>query len=183
LTRFKGNPIRLGEGAVGKAVAIRAPVQIADALNDPEYSLERLRPIWRGRATVNPGGSDAARSAKSSGGSLVLGNEVGKFLTEAINLLQTFAAQSVLAIQNARLFRGIEEKSQQLEVANRHKSDFLARVQPRPAHTSQRYHGFHPHRRAQNGRANARHTKREFTESPDQLGASTQLDKRAARPR
>ena len=45
-----------------------------------------------------------------------------------MNLLQTFAAQSVLAIQNARLFREIEEKSQQLEAANRHKSQFLANV-------------------------------------------------------
>jgi signal transduction histidine kinase len=42
--------------------------------------------------------------------------------------LQTFAAQSVLAIQNARLFHEIEEKSQQLELASRHKSQFLANM-------------------------------------------------------
>jgi signal transduction histidine kinase len=41
-------------------------------------------------------------------------------------LLQTFAAQSVLAIQNARLFAEIEDKSHQLELASRHKSQFLA---------------------------------------------------------
>jgi GAF domain-containing protein len=40
--------------------------------------------------------------------------------------LQTFAAQSVLAIQNARLFREIEEKSRQLQLASQHKSQFLA---------------------------------------------------------
>src|SRR5262249_39599627 len=43
-----------------------------------------------------------------------------------IHLLQTFAAQSVLAIQNARLFREIEDKSRQLQVASEHKSQFLA---------------------------------------------------------
>ena len=45
-----------------------------------------------------------------------------------IELLQTFATQSVLAIQNARLFREIEEKSRQIEAANRHKSEFLANM-------------------------------------------------------
>src|SRR5262249_38992551 len=45
-----------------------------------------------------------------------------------IELLQTFAAQSVLAIQNARLFSEIEEKGRQLETANQHKSQFLANM-------------------------------------------------------
>jgi signal transduction histidine kinase len=45
-----------------------------------------------------------------------------------VNLLQTFATQSALAIQNARLFREIEEKSRQIETANRHKSEFLANM-------------------------------------------------------
>src|SRR5262249_5752556 len=43
-----------------------------------------------------------------------------------IHLLQTFAAQSVLAIQNARLFREIEDKSRQLQLASEHKSQFVA---------------------------------------------------------
>src|SRR5207302_2450635 len=47
---------------------------------------------------------------------------------ETIDLLQTFATQSVLAIQNARLFQEIEQKSRQLEVASRHKSEFLANM-------------------------------------------------------
>jgi signal transduction histidine kinase len=52
----------------------------------------------------------------------------GEFRPEVIELLKTFATQSVLAIQNARLFREIEEKSQQIEAANRHKSEFLANM-------------------------------------------------------
>jgi adenylate cyclase len=50
----------------------------------------------------------------------------GNFRKDTIQLLQTFAAQSVLAIQNARLFREIENKSRQLELASEHKSQFLA---------------------------------------------------------
>ena len=45
-----------------------------------------------------------------------------------IELLQTFAAQSVLAIQNARLFDEIEDKSRQLAEASQHKSQFLANM-------------------------------------------------------
>jgi K+-sensing histidine kinase KdpD len=50
----------------------------------------------------------------------------GKFPTSTVELLQTFAAQSVLAIQNARLFSEIQDKSRQLAVASEHKSQFVA---------------------------------------------------------
>jgi signal transduction histidine kinase len=52
----------------------------------------------------------------------------GEFSPETIQLLQTFATQSALAIQNARLFREIEDKSRQLEVTSQHKSEFLANM-------------------------------------------------------
>ena len=55
-------------------------------------------------------------------------NHPGEFPPETIQLLQTFATQSALAIQNARLFREIEDKSRQLEVASQHKSEFLANM-------------------------------------------------------
>ena len=62
------------------------------------------------------------------GGLSVYRRESGSFATEVVNLLQTLATQSVLAIQNARLFREIGDKSQQLEAASRHKSEFLANM-------------------------------------------------------
>ena len=52
----------------------------------------------------------------------------GEFPKGTVELLQTFAAQSVLAIQNARLFGEIGEKSRQLELASQHKSQFLANM-------------------------------------------------------
>ncbi|PYM12894.1 MAG: histidine kinase, partial [Candidatus Rokuibacteriota bacterium] len=52
----------------------------------------------------------------------------GEFAPEVIELLRTFATQSALAIQNARLFREIEIKGRQLEAASQHKSQFLANM-------------------------------------------------------
>jgi signal transduction histidine kinase len=62
------------------------------------------------------------------GGLTVWRKQVGEFEPEVVNLLQTFATQSSLAIQNAHLFREIEDKSRQIEAANRHKSEFLANM-------------------------------------------------------
>jgi len=52
----------------------------------------------------------------------------GEFPQSTIDLLETFADQSVVAIQNARLFSEIEEKGKQLAVASQHKSQFLANM-------------------------------------------------------
>ena len=68
------------------------------------------------------------RDERIIGGLVVRRKSIGEFRPEVIELLKTFATQSVLAIQNARLFREIEEKSQQIQAANRHKSEFLANM-------------------------------------------------------
>jgi signal transduction histidine kinase len=68
------------------------------------------------------------REERIVGGLVVWRREPGKFSAEVVNLLQTFATQSVLAIENARLFREIEEKGRELEIANKHKSEFLANM-------------------------------------------------------
>jgi signal transduction histidine kinase len=65
---------------------------------------------------------------KIMGALTIYRRKTGDFAPEIVNLLRTFATQSVLAIQNARLFREIEAKGRELEAANRHKSEFLANV-------------------------------------------------------
>jgi signal transduction histidine kinase len=52
----------------------------------------------------------------------------GAFPQVVVDLVQTFASQSVLAIENARLFQEVEENSHALEVASQHKSQFLANM-------------------------------------------------------
>ena len=62
------------------------------------------------------------------GGLVVNRKTAGEFAPQVVDLLKTFAAQSALAIQNARLFREIASKSRELETASRHKSEFLANM-------------------------------------------------------
>ena len=69
-----------------------------------------------------------AREGQLIGCLAVTRDQPGGFPTETIELLRTFATQSALAIQNARLFQEIEDKSRQLEAASRHKSEFLANM-------------------------------------------------------
>jgi signal transduction histidine kinase/CheY-like chemotaxis protein/putative methionine-R-sulfoxide reductase with GAF domain len=52
----------------------------------------------------------------------------GEFAKSTVELLQTFAAQSALAIRNAQLFSEIEDKGRQLAEASQHKSQFLANM-------------------------------------------------------
>ena len=120
--------IKLGEGATGQAAMTRAPVQIPDTFELREGAVSRVRPLlnrlgYRSLLTV-----PILREQQIMGGLTVWRRQVGEFEPEVVNLLQTFATQSALAIQNARLFREIEEKSRQIEAANRHKSEFLANM-------------------------------------------------------
>jgi signal transduction histidine kinase len=120
--------IKLGEGVTGQAAMNRQPVQIPDTSELRERVVSRVRPLlnrlgYRSLLTV-----PILREQQIMGGLTVWRRQVGEFEPEVVNLLQTFATQSALAIQNARLFREIEDKSRQIEAANRHKSEFLANM-------------------------------------------------------
>jgi signal transduction histidine kinase len=125
---LRGAPIRLGEGATGRAAMIRAPVQVPDTLDEREYTGARLRPMLARLGYRSVLAAPLLREQRILGALTVWRKEVGNFSPEIVNLLQTFATQSALAIQNARLFREIEDKSRQIEAANRHKSEFLANM-------------------------------------------------------
>jgi signal transduction histidine kinase len=120
-------PLRRGEGAVGRLVETRQAVQIPDILAAGAYQ----SPL---RDTLLAEGYRALLAVpllsedNIVGGLVVSRKTAGEFPARVIDLVTTFATQSALAIQNARLFREIEEKSRQLEVANRHKSEFLANM-------------------------------------------------------
>jgi signal transduction histidine kinase len=124
---YRANPIRLNEGVVGRAGAARVPVQIPDVLAADAYE-ERVRTL-AGRAGIRAIlAVPLVRESSLVGALVVWRREPGRFSEETERLLQTFAAQSVLAIQNARLFRELDAKSRQLEAASHHKSAFLANM-------------------------------------------------------
>jgi GAF domain-containing protein len=117
-------PIRLGDGPIGRSAQMRQPVQA------PDLTAGRRR--TRGRDVLLQSGARALlavpllREGHILGALAVTRNTPGEFAPEVIALLETFAAQSAIAIQNARLFREIEQKSRELELASQHKSQFLA---------------------------------------------------------
>jgi signal transduction histidine kinase/CheY-like chemotaxis protein/HAMP domain-containing protein len=124
---LRAHPPRFGEGTVGRAAALRMPVQIAD-INDDAFYGERLREMFgrlgfRARLAV-----PLVRDDQIVGALVVRRKDPGPFSSELSDLLQTFATQSVVAIQNARLFREIEDQGRQLAVASQHKSQFLANM-------------------------------------------------------
>jgi signal transduction histidine kinase len=128
LETLRASPIRLGGGALGQAASNRAPVEVADILDEREFSATRLRPLLRQLGYRSLVAVPLLREGRIMGGLTIFRRTAGSFPPEVVNLLQTFATQSVLAIQNARLFREIEDKSRQIEAANRHKSEFLANM-------------------------------------------------------
>ena len=117
--------IRIGETAVGRCAEERVPVQLADVAEGAGYQLRDLL-LREGIRSVLA--VPLLREDKVIGALVVRRQEVGEFPQPVVALLQTFAAQSVLAIQNARLFKEIQEKGEQLAAASQHKSQFLANM-------------------------------------------------------
>ena len=112
----------------GRAFLQRHPITVDDIANQTEFS--EARQNWE----LNSG---LARSQVSVPlllkgaplGVLNLGRvDVRPFTEEQIALLETFADQAVIAIENARLFEELQEKSEALEIASQHKSSFVANM-------------------------------------------------------
>src|SRR5829696_10013662 len=125
IAAIKGQHIDLSERMVAEAAARRTPIQIPDIRDEPPTALlETISRAGYRALLIVP----LLRSDRIIGLLVVRRREPGLFPKSTTDLLQTFAAQSVLAIQNARLFSEIEEKSRALQVASRHKSQFLANM-------------------------------------------------------
>src|SRR5207245_1872349 len=95
-----------------------------EALGEVGRAISSTLDIDRVLATIV---SRADALAGPDGGAIYEYDEAPRaFPPRTIELLRTFATQSAVAIVNARLFREIEDKSRELEAANRHKDEFLA---------------------------------------------------------
>jgi signal transduction histidine kinase len=122
---LRSTRIRKGEGAIGRMAVTLEPTQIPDIERDASYQ-SRLRDAALREGYHALLAVPLLREQRIIGALSVNRRAPGEFAPDVIELLRTFAAQSALAIQNARLFQELEEKSRQLEVADRHKSEFLA---------------------------------------------------------
>ena len=120
-------PLRKGEGLMGRAAEMREAIQISDITQPGAYQSSA-------RDTLIRFGYRALLSVPLLREDQIIGSlsfnrkAPGEFPPEVVDVLKTFATQSALAIQNARLFREIADKSAQLEAASRHKSEFLANM-------------------------------------------------------
>jgi len=115
---------------LGRILVEKGPVQIDDLKEDIAYhERDPLRV-----QTVELGGMRTwlgvpmLKEGAVVGAFVIYRREVRRFSERQADLLMTFANQAVIAIENVRLFTEIQDKTQQLEIANRHKSEFLANM-------------------------------------------------------
>jgi GAF domain-containing protein len=105
-------PLRVGDGSAGgRAIAARAVVQIPDLLDDRAYAFKRA---WEASGLRSLLAVPMLRDGKPIGTIGVGRTEPGPFPQTQIDLLQTFAAQAVIAIENVRLFKELEARNRDL---------------------------------------------------------------------
>ncbi len=120
---LRATRIHLDETFVGRAAAAGEPRQAPDLELEPsDPHIDQVRRAgWRSMLAV-----PLLREHDIIGALVVRRRVPGGFSERTVDLMETFASQSAVAIHNARLFRELEEKTRQLEVAGAHKSEFLA---------------------------------------------------------
>src|SRR4029077_19891879 len=125
IAALRDHHIGIAEPTIDQAVRNREPVQIPDVRDIPATPARDIASRAGYRALlVFP----LLAREHVIGTLVVRRKEPGAFPENTIDLLKTFAAHSVLAIQNAHLFTEIDEKSRQVEIASQHKSQFLANM-------------------------------------------------------
>ena len=126
LAYITSTPIKPGRQSALRRVGLEhRPAHIPDVLADPECELpEPYRKEGMRSALAVP----LLRENNLIGAITIHRRDVRPFSEKQIALLQTFADQAVIAIENVRLFQELGEKNAQLEAANKHKSQFLANV-------------------------------------------------------
>jgi GAF domain-containing protein len=117
-------PVERSRGSVtGRVLLEGKPVHIIDVLADPEYSWIEVQKRGGFRTIL---GVPLLREGTAIGVLNVNRTVVRPFTDKQIELIETFADQAVIAIENVRLFDEIQDKSKQLAEASERKSQFLA---------------------------------------------------------
>jgi signal transduction histidine kinase len=121
---FETLPLEPGRGSItGRVLLEGKPVHIIDALADPEYAMVEAQKRAGFRTLLSV---PLLREGISIGVLNLCRTVVRPFTDKQIELVETFADQAVIAIENVRLFDEIQDKSRQLAEASERKSQFLA---------------------------------------------------------
>ena len=116
---WAANPPRAGRGSATSRVIGSGKVEaIADVLADPDIAMPASS-LNRIRATL---GVPMLRDDKVEGVLVLTRPEPGPFTTSQIDLVQTFADQAMIAIENARLFDEVQTKTADLQESLRHQT-------------------------------------------------------------
>ncbi len=121
-------PFPFDRGTVtGRSIAEGRTLSVGDilALGDDFAAAKVHLHIDHARAMI---ATPLVRDGHALGAIALWRSEPLPFTARQVELAETFARQAVIAIENVRLFNEIQEKSRQLEAANKHKSDFLANM-------------------------------------------------------
>src|SRR5215813_11301941 len=120
----KAMPVERGRGtATGRALLEGRVIHIADVLADPDYTWAEAQRLGGHRTVL---AVPMLREGIPSGVLTLTRSEVRPFTEKQIELVETFADQAAIAIENVRLFDEIQDKSRQLAKASEHKSQFVA---------------------------------------------------------
>ncbi|MEU0093241.1 GAF domain-containing protein [Kribbella sp. NPDC006257] len=123
IERLRQIRIHLDESLVGRAAKLGRPLAVndlAEAELDPHLTV-LFEAGWRSLVAV-----PMLREGQIVGSLVVRRKRPGEFTAETLTLLEMFADQSALALLNAQLYRELKQRSAELEIASRHKSEFLA---------------------------------------------------------
>jgi signal transduction histidine kinase/putative methionine-R-sulfoxide reductase with GAF domain len=125
VARFRKLDITARETGLGEAIAKQQPLQIPDIIKRASNPLRdaALEVGLRAALIVPLLGSEGPLGAL-----LLQRRRTGEFPPAVVNLMQSFADQSAIALENARLFEEIARKSRELEIASQHKSQFVANM-------------------------------------------------------